>query len=149
LTARIFENRNIALKPTLFFDIEIPVEPFELDGETQETAVRLDFIQFDVTDWRRLSGRTFRFPPSPTPGFIDGSLYLANAHNPADVTTIRCGTVENKVLKAEIDIQFDFTYEGPEEMGVIAVLWPVELALDPSQLDGVFCGRQKAGHLVA
>jgi hypothetical protein len=147
LTARIFENRNIALPPTLFFDIEIPVEPFEFDGETQDTAVRLDFIEFDVTDWRQLSVRTFGFPTNPTPGYIDGSMYLAGAHNPADVTTIRCGTVENNLLKAEIDIQFDFTYEGPEELGVIVVSWPVELVLDPSQLDAVFADAKRQGVL--
>lgn len=146
LTARVFENRDIALPPTLFFDIEIPLESFEYEGETQDTAVRLDFIEFDVTDWRELLGRTFAFPTKPTPGYIDGSMYLAGAHNPAGVTVIRCRTVENNLLKAEIDIRFDFTYEGPEELGVVAVSWPVELALDPSQLDAVFAEakRQRA-----
>ena len=147
LTARVFENINIGLPPTLFFDIEIPLEPFEYDGETEETTVRLDFIEFKVGDWRALPGKNFTFPTNPTLGYIDGSMYLAGAHNPADVTAIRCRALENDLLRAEVDLRFDFTYEGPEELGVVAVSWPVELVVDPSQLDAAFAEARRQGAL--
>jgi len=135
LTARVFSNPHVGLPATLFFDIEIPLRPFEFDGALQTTAVRLDFIRFPVSDWRQFEDREFRFPVSPRPGYIDGSVYLGEAHNPCDVTRIRFGPLAGRTLQAELDLRFDFEYEGPAELGKPAATWTVPLAFDPAQLD--------------
>jgi len=57
---RVFENRKIGIPPTLFFDIEIPLEPFQYNGETEETIVRLDFIEFDVATGEHFPVRALR-----------------------------------------------------------------------------------------
>jgi hypothetical protein len=139
ITATVFENANIGIPPTLFFEIEIPLRPFTYHGECQDTSVRLDFIDFGVGDWRDLAGREFRFPVNPEPGYIDGSIHLGNAHNPADTTRIAFGALaEGNTLSATLDITFDFTQEGNDDLGIISVTWEgVELAFDPAQLDAV------------
>lgn len=137
MTARVFENPHAGIPPTLFFDIEIPLRPFKYQGEMQKTSVQLNFINFGVKDWRDLPGKEFTFPKNPTEGYIDGSLYLADTHNPADTTRIRLGALKGKTLPAEVDIEFDFTYEGPAELGKVRVTWQVELSIDPSELDRV------------
>jgi len=138
MTARIFDNPNIGIPPTLFFDIEIPVRPFKYKGKTQKTSAVLEFIDFGVGDWRELPGREFTFPKNPEEGFIDGSLLLEDAHNPADATRIRFAPLKGTaILPASLDIEFDFTQEGLEELGTISVTWDVELAIDPRALDAV------------
>jgi len=137
LSARIFENPNIGLPPTLFFDIEISLQPFKFEDELQETSVYLNFIDFGVRDWKMLSGSNFAFPKNPENGYIDGSMYLGGAHNPADATRIRFGDLVGNILPASIDIEFDFTYEGPAELGIIKVTWDVDLELNPQDLDRV------------
>src|SRR4030088_2885308 len=93
MTARVFENTFTRLPPTLFFDIEIFLKPFEFEEDVEveivNTSVRLDFIKFQVPDWRDLAGQEFHFPKNPQSGYIDGSIYLGGAHNPADATRIR------------------------------------------------------------
>lgn len=138
LDAHLFDNPHIGLPLTLFYRIEIPLEPFAFDGETQQTSVRTDFIRFPVSSWRQLAHREFRFPVNPEEGYIDGSIYLGHAHNPADVTRIAFGDLRKNVLPATLDITFDFTFEGgASELGVFSVSWPVELECNPSALDAL------------
>ncbi len=145
LTARVFANLRVGLPATLFFDIEIPLQPFEFDGELQKTAVRLDFIRFPVSDWRQLQNREFRFPVNPQPGYIDGSVYLGDAHNPTDVTRIRFGPLAGRSLQAELDVRFNFEYEGPVELGKPAATWTVPLSFDPAQLDCAVAEARRVG----
>jgi hypothetical protein len=145
MSARVFENPHIGLKPILFFDIEIPLEPFEFDGETQETAVELCFIEFAVPDWRQLEGREYAFPVNPEPGYIDGSLYLGGAYNPADTTRIRFGQLDGDSIHAEFDIVFDFEYEGPTELGQVEVRWALPLSIDAQQLDEAVAEAKSVG----
>jgi hypothetical protein len=71
------------------YDIELPLEPLEYNGQRVETSVSLSRIRFGVTAWRQVASREFRFPVNPTQGYIDGSVYLGGAHNPANVTRIK------------------------------------------------------------
>ena len=135
LAARVFENPNIGLKLTLFYDIELPLQPVEYDGEVEHTCVRLEFIQFGLVGWRDLVGQSFTFPRNPTPGYVDSSVYLAGAHNPVDLGTIRFGELNGNALPASIDLQLDFAYEGPEQLGIMAASWSVVLMFDPAQID--------------
>jgi hypothetical protein len=145
LTARVFANPRAGFLATLLFDIEIPLQPFEFGGELQKTAVRLDFIELPVSDWRQLQNREFRFPVNPQPGYIDGSVYLGHAHNPCDVTRIRFGPVAGRSLQAELDVRFNFEYEGPAELGKPAATWTVPLSFDPEQLDRAVAEARRVG----
>ncbi len=137
LSSHIFENKSLNIAPTVVFDIELPLEKFEFDGEETDTSVRMERIRFKVDGWRELAGREFRFPVNPESGYIDGSVYLGAAHNPADVTRIKFGELSGNRLSAEIDIQFDFEYEGLDELGKPRYTWRVTLDLDPEALDKV------------
>ena len=96
----------------------MPLAPFEIEGKVVESAFRLDFIRFaGVRSWRQLSGRSFGFPINPKPGYIDGSMYLFDVHNPVDVTKIDFGIAEGLILPAKLELAIDFRYEGPEEYG--------------------------------
>ncbi len=144
LTARIFENQHIGLKPTLFFDIEIPIQPFRFNGEEISTAVRLEFIKIPVqSDWREIAGQSFDFPVNPEEGYIDGSIYLDGAHNPADATRLTFGTIESGRILCEARLSFDFTFEGPEELGMPTLTWNVPLLFDARQLDAVVSEAQR------
>ncbi len=135
LRSTVFENEHAGISRSVFFSIVIPITPFNFEGETVETSVRLDFIDFGVTDWRLLSDKSFVFPVNPEEGYIDGSMYLGHAHNPADVTRIAfCGFRESSV-EADFDITFDFTYEGPSKLGKPSFTWRVVLNFDPNTLD--------------
>lgn len=138
LTARLFSNEHVGLPLTLFFDIDLPVQPFEFDGEPQETSIRLEFIELPVRDWREIFGRTFRFPINPEPGYIDGSVYIGNVHNPVDVTQIRFAQASGSRVAIVADICVDFTYEGPCELGQLRREWATSLDFDESALDQVF-----------
>jgi len=145
LGAQLFENNPPGSPPSLFFGIEIPVAPFKYRRRTQTTEVRLDFISLPVSDWRDLGGREFAFPVNPEPGYIDGSLYLGNVHNPADTTLIRFGRFNESTLPARLEIRVDFTYEGPLELGVVSLDWSTELRFDAQELDRVFADARVRG----
>lgn len=135
MESQVFENSNAGVPRSVYFNIDIPIAPFKFDGEDIETSVRLDLIDFGITDWRLLEGKTFSFPVNPTPGYIDGSMYLGHAHNPADVTRAAFGQFRGSSVLVELDIQFDFTYEGPSHLGKPSVHWRVELVFDTESLD--------------
>ena len=135
LGARVFENPHIGLKPTLFYDVELPLEPFVYEGELRRTSVRLDFINLGVIGWRELAGRSFDFPKNPAPGYIDGSIYLGSVHNPVDVGRIHFGQCDGRQLAARIELKLDFEYEGLVELGVVGASWDIVLEFDPDQLD--------------
>ena len=138
LTARLFSNEHIGLPLTLFFDIDLPVQPFEFNGEPQETSIRLEFIEIPVGDWREIFGQSFRFPINPEPGYIDGSVYIGNAHNPVDVRQIRFAQAAGNRVPIVADICVDFTQEGPPELGQLQREWVTTVEFDESALDQVF-----------
>ncbi len=137
LTARIFENAAAGILRALFFDIEIPLQPFEYEDKIQETSVRLNFIHFGVANWRYLSGKTFSFPKNPEEGYIDGSVYLSGVHNPVDATRIQFSNLKGSCLPVSLDLEFDFVFEGLKDLGMIKMLWQTELSFEPMDLDRV------------
>lgn len=147
LSARLFENQHIGLPLALFFDMEIPIEPFVFQGEEQKTAVRLNFIQFPVGDWKELIGREFEFPVNPQPGYIDGSLYLDHVHNPTDVTRLRFGMLEGSNLPVALRGSIDFALEGPEELGTLSFDWSTRLLLNLRELDQIIAEARVQGVL--
>jgi hypothetical protein len=104
------------------WSIEIPLQPFSADDEYEpatfrpgeggprlvNTAISLDFIDFQTGLLAELSGRTFDFPVKPHEGYIDGSIYLIACHCPVDVTRISFGTATDDRITATIRADFDF-----------------------------------------
>ncbi len=68
--------------------LEIPLAPFDLSGEKIDTSIRLEGIDLPTVAVADLMGQTFSFPVNPKEGYIDGSVYIENAHHPMDVTKL-------------------------------------------------------------
>jgi hypothetical protein len=80
----LWENSNINLPLTLFYSIEIPIEPFD-SGHNYGTqpcnaSLMIEFIVFkdhsnkQEKNWTNLAGRAFRL--SFDDNTMDGSIYL-------------------------------------------------------------------------
>lgn len=96
--------------------------------------VGLNFIRFPTT-WRSLAGNTYTFPINPTPGFIDGWLGLDNVSNPVFATRIKFGRFTESSVDVDLDIQIDFTHEGPSHLRKPKATWSVKLTFDASAMD--------------
>lgn len=145
LTADVLENDRIGLKSTLFFYIELPLAPIEIEGELETSSVVLDWIRLDVEALSQLEGNEFRFPVNPEDGYIDGSMYLFNVHNPVDVTRLRFSFLSEETIRVSIDARIDFAFEGPEELGVIEVAWETLLTYEREAINDAFReAREKA-----
>lgn len=59
-------------------------------------------------------GKTITFPTNPNDGYIDGSVYLLNAHNPVDVSEIKFLKIEKNTIELELTMKFHFEYENIE-----------------------------------
>jgi hypothetical protein len=119
INALIFENTFICLSRTLFFQIEIPLEPINMAhisdenlGENQTTSFRLDWIKLNVSSLKELENKSFTFPINPEQGYIDGSIYLFDVHNIVDVTKITFGECINQIIPFKITLRIDFEQEG-------------------------------------
>ncbi|HEX7898538.1 MAG TPA: hypothetical protein VF950_12310 [Planctomycetota bacterium] len=122
LHALIFENLKIGLPRALFYDLEIPLAPFDsgLPGDAPDIAkrFRLNFLQLPAPDWRRLDGRTFELEADAA----DGSIYLGNAHNPVDLPRLEFRNLEGCRFQVEARLNCDFEFEN------VALSDTVELA---------------------
>jgi len=92
------------------YTIFLPISKFVLDNEIVDTSIRLDFIVLQ-NNLETYIGKSINFPINPVEGYIDGSVYIRNAHNPVDVTEIKIINIENNKLTAEITMSFDFEFE--------------------------------------
>ncbi len=93
------------------YNIEVPIEKFILDEKTIETSLRLDYISLP-NKLETYIGEKIAFPVNPIEGYIDGSIYLRDAHNPVDVTEIHFLELENDRLVVEMTVNFVFDFEG-------------------------------------
>ena len=93
------------------YNIEIPISKFILDEKTVETSLRLDFIRLP-NKLESYIGEKITFPVNPFEGYIDGSIYLRDAHNPVDVSEIHFMKLENNKLFVEMTMNFVFDFEG-------------------------------------
>ena len=99
--------------------ITVPLEPFRLPGrdESFQTSVRLDAIDLPDSEPAELAGKVFTFPVNPEDGYIDGSIYVASAHHPCDVTMLRFGRCRDGGVDVEIEAAIDFDFEGLDDYG--------------------------------
>jgi hypothetical protein len=118
LNAILFTNSFLHIPPTLFYDIHIELNPFSMNGNLIQTAISLNFIRIAVRTLKEIEHQTFIFPINPVAGFIDGSLYLLDVHNPVDVKKIEFKNWENNTIDAVVYYDIDFEYEntGYEKM---------------------------------
>jgi len=109
---KIVVNGGTLTQEENWFNISIPVAPFPLGGETVATSFELESIDFGTQNIVELASNTFTFPVNPEEGYIDGSIYLANVHNPADVTEIAFGPYNDSTISATITLRILFSFEG-------------------------------------
>ena len=111
MNACIFENPSAGLEPTLFYDITIPLEPFDsgLSYESQpvKTSFRFNSIKFPVTDWRKFHGRSFQIEPDDA----DGSIYIGTIHNPVDIDLISFTRTGDFSFQIHCLLLCDFEFE--------------------------------------
>jgi len=114
-----------------YYSIILPVSKFVLDDEIISTSVQLYAIELPET-LPGYIGKTVSFPVNPNEGYIDGSVYLRNAHNPVDVPEIKFLKLENDVIELELTMKFDFEYEsiGFKNETIKSV---VKLAIEPAK----------------
>ena len=93
------------------YNIEVPIAEFILDEKTIETSLRLDFIHLP-NKLETYIGKKITFPVNPIEGYIDGSIYLREAHNPVDVSEIHFLKLEKNKLFVEMKLNFVFDFEG-------------------------------------
>lgn len=91
------------------YEIEVPLAPFELSEGRVETSIRLDFV--DLPQLSEIEKQTFAFPTNPEPGYIDGSIYLREVHNPVEVTELTFGSWQGDRIEARLRIRFLFEFE--------------------------------------
>ena len=105
-----FLNGQFKIEEENYYSIVLPVSKFVLDGEITSTSIDLYAIELPET-LESYIGKTVSFPVNPNEGYIDGSVFLRNAHNPVDVTEIRFLKVEKDFIELELTMTFDFEYE--------------------------------------
>lgn len=93
-----------------YYSIVLPVSKFVLDNEIISTSIDLHAIELPE-NLHSYVGKTISFPVNPNEGYIDGSVFLRNAHNPVDVTEIRFLKPEKDFIELELTMMFDFEYE--------------------------------------
>ncbi len=112
VTARFqVSNRTAHLKVELA-DFALPAEMAEAAGELQRTALVAERIPLDLSDLGALAGKSFDFPVNPTPGYIDGSIYLHHRHHPVDITTLSFRTPAGGAMTLYAEAVLVLSYEG-------------------------------------
>jgi hypothetical protein len=109
--ACIFENRFIGLAPTLFYELRIPLKPFDSGIEWEENPVETEFqlrsLDLPVRDWRLLAGQTFELEEQQS----DASIYLGTAHNPVIIERLRFTQLQDLQFDVECKLYCDFEFE--------------------------------------
>jgi len=98
--------------PVLDCGIEIPLAPFELEGTTVSTSIRLEGILLPSDELDELVGERYDFPINPEPGYIDGSIYIEHAHHPVDATVIEFGERQGELFSIKLTLRLILEYAG-------------------------------------
>lgn len=94
-----------------FYTIMLPIAKFILDDKIVETELFFTRILLPKTLLSYI-GQTVLYPINPNIGYVDGSIYLRDAHSPIDISEIKFIEIENNTLKVEINMEFVFEFEG-------------------------------------
>jgi hypothetical protein len=93
------------------YHIIIPISKFIFENKIKETSIHLTQVALP-NDLSKCIGKTVVFPINPNQGYIDGSIYLAERHNPVDVSEIKFINFEKNKLNIEISMFFDLEFES-------------------------------------
>lgn len=115
VNAFLFKNENMSIPMTLFSSITLDLEDVQFQGESEQTSIQLDFINFDFRSFLDIEGQEFEFPSNPDEGYIDGSIYLDYQHIPVDITQISFGSFDGSTIKAKLIGKILFDYCGYTE----------------------------------
>jgi len=85
--------------------LNVPLEPFVLEGATNATALILEGIGLETLELKDLQGKRFD-------GAVDGSIYIQHAHHPFDVTALVFGTLHSGGLPLSIKGRLELEHEG-------------------------------------
>jgi hypothetical protein len=106
-----FLEATISKVDDKMYHIIIPISKFIFENNILETSIHLTQVALP-NDLLNCIGKTVIFPINPNEGYIDGSIYLAERHNPVDVSEMKFINFEKNKLIAEISMFFDFEFEG-------------------------------------
>ena len=114
LSGRLF--RGALDKPAL----EVAFAPFTIPSADPEdpapipfeSPLRADFIALPTVDLAALQGRVFDFPVNPDEGYIDGSIYFMDRHNPVDITRLAFGPMVQGQVRLTVTCTWVLTFEG-------------------------------------
>lgn len=142
MDANIFHNPHIGLEPTLFYNINISIEPFRLEQDALDvefenevdSCFSLEFIKLNVKDWRKLDGQTFYL----TPDDIDGSFYVSYAHNPVDIQQITFRKKSENCFIVDCVLFIDFEFEGSGYQNTTVVFRDLPLLFEGLRIDVKF-----------
>lgn len=140
--------------------IQIPLRPFECEGERIDTRIRLDAIALDLSDFHALENHSHRFPVNPEDGYIDGCLYLQSRHVPVDVTELAFGALTPEGLPARLAGTLAFAAAGmhtwrdtPIVLSFLLELPPTAAQIDAAVASAIAATRarslREAGKLMA
>lgn len=91
--------------------IGIELEAFTIDDEEVDQSI--DFqLEISASGLPDLVGRTFEFPSNPEDGYVEGSIYIWNSHNPIDLHSVAFGQQNEAAITATLDMTFVFEFEG-------------------------------------
>ncbi len=136
-----FEEIDLDLEYT----IRIELLPFTLENESLETEINLWEIPLNVTSWKELSRKQFKFPKFPaTTTFdgiempiephVEGSIYLFNTHNTVRVGEISFKKISGHKIPVGIDMEIEFSGASGYEPAKFTL--QTELTIGPVSIRG-------------
>ncbi len=135
LGQRIYENPGEGQEPALRFFIELAFAPFDWNEVTLTPLFRVDSIEVPATSWRDLENAGFEFPWAPKPGSVEAAMLLFGEHNPADVTKIQWGVINEGKIEVAFDTEVDFEIEADrDDLEQIEMSFSLPLQIEPLQL---------------
>jgi hypothetical protein len=120
LTSNLWENSQIGLPLTLFYSIEIPLEPFD-SGHTYvdqptSTSIVIEWIKFispstgqNERNWKALAGSEYLISYEDNTG--EGSIYLGSEHCQLN-SIIRFLSLNDITFDIELTLAVDFNIEA-------------------------------------
>lgn len=86
LSGSLFENPRIGIARDLFWNVEVDLEPVELDGETWDCSFACEWLTWPVRRLADLDGMTL--DQVIDPNRIEASLYVLAQHHPATISRL-------------------------------------------------------------
>lgn len=131
----IYENPADGVEPRLQFFVEIAFAPFEIDDESVSPILRVDNIVVEAESWKSLQNQIFEFPYAPKPGSVEGAILLFGEHNPADVTKVSFGSIEDGKIAVSFETEVDFEIEADrDDLEQVEMSFDLALAVDPLRI---------------